>query len=196
MFSCLHVYFSLFYARFFPECLVSSKRCVHIYRLRNKYIARSDFSIYHRLTIDLMAEKRPNIHPFFTTKRSKPTKSTESAESVAGSPTSINDTDEVNNEKVPNDCLDSSVVVIDDELEKDTSTSLIENQSEEHVSECGFVCCKSSTMYVPTSASEFQSTLDKDRRTCQPAWFTTYSWLTFCKVRYCKKKMSRFNNDF
>lgn len=143
-----------------------------------------------------MAEKRPNIHPFFTIKRSKPTKSAENPESITGSPTSINNPEEVNHEKVPNDCLDSSVVIIDDELEKDTSTSLIQNQSGDHLSECGLVCCKSPTVYVPTSTFEFQSTLEKNKRTCQAAWFTNYSWLTFCKVSCCKRKMSRLSNDF
>lgn len=109
-----------------------------------------------------MAEKRPNIYLFFTTKKSKPTNSTE-------------DTTEVNSEKVPNECLDLSFIVIDDELEKDASTSLINSQSEEHSSQCRLICCTSLTVYVLTNTFEFQSTSGKDKRSCQAAWFTTYS---------------------
>ena len=143
-----------------------------------------------------MAEKRPNIHPFFIMKKNKSTKSTEDAESITGSPTSINDSKETNDEEVRNECLDSSVIIIDDELRNDESTSSIDIQVEEHLSECRLICCTSSTVYVPTDMFELQLTLGKDKRSCQAAWFTTYSWLTFCKVRCCKRKMSHFINNF
>lgn len=139
-----------------------------------------------------MAEKRPNIHPFFTTKRNKSTKSTEDTESVTDSSTSINDVNEVNSEQALNECLDSSVIIIDDELEKDLPTSSIDNQSKEYLSQCVLVCCTSPTVYTPANESELESTLGKDKRSCQAAWFTTYSWLTFCKVRFIERNILLF----
>ena len=57
--------------------------------------------IYILFIVYLMAEKRPNIHPFFTVKKKKPTKSTEDAESSPDLSTSINDANVVNTEEIP-----------------------------------------------------------------------------------------------
>ncbi len=59
--------------------------------------------IYILFTVYLMAEKRPNIHPFFTEKKKKPTKSTEDAESSPDLSTSINDANDVNTEEIPDE---------------------------------------------------------------------------------------------
>ncbi|CAF3882931.1 unnamed protein product [Rotaria sp. Silwood1] len=133
-----------------------------------------------------MAEKRPNIHPFFTVKEKKPTKSTEDAESSAGLSTSINDGNDVNTEEIPDE--DSTIVVVDDQREEDASSSFTDDQSGKQLSKCELVCCASSTVYVPASTSELQSTSTQDKRSCQASWFNIYSWLTFCKTTkklYC-----------
>jgi len=128
-----------------------------------------------------MAEKRPNIHPFFTVKKKKPTKSTEDAESSPDISTSINDGNDVNTQEIPDE--DSSIVVVDDQQEEDASSSFIDDQSRKQLSNCELVCCESLTVYVPASTSELQSTSTKDKRSFQASWFNIYSWLTFCKVR-------------
>ena len=73
-----------------------------------------------------MADKRPGIHPFFTMKKRKQTESTEDTEPTADLSTSIND---ANSEETPDE--DTSLIVVDDELEKDTSPSFVDDQSEE-----------------------------------------------------------------
>ncbi|CAF3500966.1 unnamed protein product [Adineta steineri] len=133
-----------------------------------------------------MAEKRPNIHPFFTVKKKKPTKSTVDAESSPDLSTSINDVNNVNTEEISDE--GSSIVVVDDQREEDVSSSFTDDQSGKQLSKCELVCCASLTMYVPASASELQSTLTQDKRSCQVLWFNIYSWLTFCKTTkklYC-----------
>jgi hypothetical protein len=148
--------------------------------------------IYILFTVYLMAEKRPNIHPFFTIKKKKPTKSTEDAESSPDLSTSINDANDVNTEEIPDE--GSSIVVVDDQREEDASSSFTDDQSGKQLSKCELVCCASSTVYVPASTSELQRTSTQDKRSCQASWFNIYSWLTFCKVR-CYKKIL-FTSNF
>jgi hypothetical protein len=124
-----------------------------------------------------MADKRPTIHPFFTVKKRKQTESTDDTEPAADLSTSI---DDANSEEVPHE--DASVIIVDDDLEENVSSSLVDDQSEEYLSKCELECCTSSSVYVPTTRSELQSTLMKDKRSCQISWFKTFSWLTFCKV--------------
>jgi hypothetical protein len=76
-----------------------------------------------------MADKRPGIHPFLTMKKRKQTESTEDTEPTAGLSTAIND---ANSEEIPDE--DTSLVVVDYELEKDTSSSFVDDQSEEQLS--------------------------------------------------------------
>jgi hypothetical protein len=140
-----------------------------------------------------MAEKRPTIHPFFTAKKKKSTKSTEDAESTADLPTSINNANDINSKKVSNE--DASLVVVDDESEEDAASSFVDDQPEKLLSSCDLVCFESPTVYVPTIESELQSMLTKDKRSCQSSWFNTYSWFTFCKVRYYKKKTLLSTNN-
>lgn len=132
-----------------------------------------------------MAEKRPNIHPFFTVKKKKPTKSTDEAELNADLSTSIDDANDVNNEEIPDE--GSPVVIVDDQREEDTSFSFTDDQSGKKLPQCELVCCASSAVYVPTNTSELQSTSTQDKRSCQASWFNIYSWLTFCKVHFYKK---------
>ncbi|CAF4990227.1 unnamed protein product, partial [Rotaria sp. Silwood1] len=65
-----------------------------------------------------MADKRPTIHPFFTMKKRRQTESTEDTKSIADLSTPIND---VNSEKIPDE--DTSLSVVDDELQEDASSS-------------------------------------------------------------------------
>jgi hypothetical protein len=104
-------------------------------------------------TVYLMAEKRPNIHPFFTVKKKKPTKSTGDAESSLDLSTSINNANDVNPEEIPDE--GSAIVIAEDQQEEDASSSFTDDQSGKQLLKCELVCCASSTVYVPASTSEF-----------------------------------------
>jgi hypothetical protein len=124
-----------------------------------------------------MAEKRPVIHPFFSMKKKKEIETTKHEETIDLSSSNDETHDEANTN------IDASVAISDDQLVEEISSSSVNNQPEEHQSRCELVCCSSSTTYVRAFASEYQSTSTIDKRSCQESWFTTFSWLTFCKVR-------------
>ncbi|CAF5109244.1 unnamed protein product [Rotaria sp. Silwood1] len=139
-----------------------------------------------------MAGKRPTIHPFFTVMKRRQTESTEDTKSIADLSTPIND---VNSEKIPDE--DTSLSVVDDELQENASSSFVDDQSEEQLSKCELACCTSSTVYVPVTESELQSTSMKDKRSCQASWFKIFSYVTFCKTTkkvycfYCRAAFSQ-----
>jgi hypothetical protein len=120
-----------------------------------------------------MAEKRPIIDPFFTAKKAKQTEFRKETESTDIFPTSMNDANDVSSEEIADD--DSSLVVVDDESEENASSSFVDNQPDIQLSKCELVCCTSSMVYVPATASELQSTSIKGKRSCQASWFNVYS---------------------
>ncbi|CAF3731634.1 unnamed protein product, partial [Rotaria socialis] len=126
-----------------------------------------------------MADKRPLIHPLFTMKKKKQTESTEGTEPTADLSASINNCNDVNIEENPDRY--TSLIIVDDELEEDVSSSFVNDQSEKLLSKCDLVCRTSSKVYVPVIASDLQSTSIKGLRSYQETWFKIFSWLTFCK---------------
>ena len=134
-----------------------------------------------------MADKRPIIHLFFALKKRKQTESTEDTKPPADLSTSI---DNINRGDIPNQV--TPLIVIDDDSEVDASSSFVDDQSEEKWSKCEFACCASSTVYVPTTESELQSTLMKEKRCCQLSWFKAFSWLTFLQSTLLLKEDTTF----
>jgi hypothetical protein len=106
-------------------------------------------------------------------KKKKQIDSTKGTEPTADLSKSINDINDVNSEEIPDE--DTSLIVVHDELEEDTSSSFVDDQSEEQLSKCELVCCASSTVHVPATASELQSTSIKGKRSCQASWFKIFS---------------------
>ncbi|CAM4768570.1 unnamed protein product [Rotaria magnacalcarata] len=93
-----------------------------------------------------MADKRPLIHPFFTVKKKKQTESTEVTEPTADLSASINNCNDVNIEENPDRY--TSLIIVDDELEEDVSSSFVNDQSEKLLSKCDLVCCTSSKVIL------------------------------------------------
>src|SRR4051812_13270882 len=108
-----------------------------------------------------MVDKRPIIHPFFTVKKKKQTESTEGTKPTVDLSTPIHD---VNSEKISDE--GTSLIVVDDESEEeeDAASSSVDDQSEEQLSKCELACCTSSTVYVPATESELQSTSMRGKR--------------------------------
>ncbi|CAF1573340.1 unnamed protein product [Rotaria magnacalcarata] len=120
-----------------------------------------------------MADKRPFIHPFFMVKKKKQTESTEGTKPTADLSASINNCNNVNIEEIPDKY--TSLIIVDDALEEDVSSSLVNDQSEKQLSKCDLVCCTSSRVYVPVIASDLQLTSIKGLRSCQESWFKIFS---------------------